>query len=122
MDQLSLLCEETIVKKFFYISKQLEHCSFDESNEFMLTKSPYHSPMFNICWFKKVDPIYFESCLRKIINYFYPKPFALWSGVHSSLKGMEHIINELDFIKVSNNFSITYPLQNINPEQSILKK
>lgn len=99
MKQLLQLCEELMIQKFFFIPKFLNNNNYDELEDFILTKSPYHSSIFNICWVKKVNPIYFENSVRRIIDYFSPKPFAIWFGPSISPNEEEQILNSLGFIK-----------------------
>jgi GNAT superfamily N-acetyltransferase len=110
MKQLAQLCEEIIIKKFFFIPKFLDNNSFDESEDFILTKSPYHSSIFNLCWVKKANPIYFENSIRRAIDYFSPKPFALWFGPSSSSSEMEQTLSSLGFVKNTDKLGMVYDL------------
>lgn len=91
MKNLIESCEKTIQAKFFYIPSFLENCKVDEFEGFRVTKSPYLTSMFNISWLNKVNPIYFESSLKNLINYFSPNPFALWLGPSSLPVDVEDI-------------------------------
>jgi GNAT superfamily N-acetyltransferase len=108
----SFICEcENIVKdKFFYIPKLLSTCKVEIFNEFQVTKSLYTSSMFNICWMNQVNPIYLESSLNKIINYFFPNPFALWMGPSSSPKQVEEILHKKGFVREANEIGMTLEL------------
>ena len=120
--QLAQLCEEIIIKKFFFIPKFLDNNSFDESDDFILTKSPYHSPIFNICWVKKVNSIYFENSMRRAIEYFSPKPFALWFGPRASPSEIEQSLNSLGFMKNTYKMSMVYDLIKFNSNQKSYEK
>lgn len=110
MKQLLQLCEEVIIKKFFFIPKFLDIKNFDESEDFILTKSPYHTSIFNICWVKKTNPIYFENSMRKVIEYFSPKPFSLWFGPNNPSNELEQTLNSLGFIKNTNKVAMVSSL------------
>ncbi|APJ04100.1 GNAT family N-acetyltransferase [Silvanigrella aquatica] len=113
MKPLSQICEELMVNKFFYIPKVFDKCNFLETDEMILAKSPYHSSLFNICWIKKINPIYFENSLRHIIEFFYPKPFALWFGMNLSTQDIEFTLNSLGFIKKNSRFNMVSDLKSI---------
>lgn len=122
MKKLEQFCEEVFVKRFFFIPKFLDNNSFDESEDFILTKSPYHSTIFNICWVKKVNPIYFENSIRRVIDYFLPKPFALWFGPSVSADEMEHTLNSLGFVKNANKVGMVCNLMKLNSNAKYYEK
>ncbi len=95
-------CEETIRAKFFCIPNLLENCKVEEFDGFQVTKSPYLTSMFNISWLNKVNPIYLESSLKKLINYFSPNPFSLWLGPNSFPLDCNDILTTLGFTQEAN--------------------
>ncbi|WP_186645407.1 GNAT family N-acetyltransferase [Fluviispira vulneris] len=114
MENLIHQCENIVKEKFFYIPYLLKDCDVETFEGFKITKSPFMSSMFNIAWLNNVNPIYLESSLNKLINYFNSNPFALWIGPNSSPKQINEILQKLGFVKEAIEIGMTYSLNLLN--------
>ncbi len=104
-------CEKTIIEKFSYTPKMLSNCEFIELPEFILLKSLYNTSMFNIAWLKSSEKINYKEKLKRIIDKFYPNPFALWIGPNSLSRISEIQLNEIGFIKEANEIGMHLELR-----------
>jgi GNAT superfamily N-acetyltransferase len=114
--------DEILLNKFFFIPKKLNNDNYYEFDDLILTKTPYHSSLFNICWVNKINPIYFENSMKKTIEYFSPKPFSLWFYSDDFPDFLNEILNKLSFSKKNNKIGMSYDLNNFDLNKLSIEK